>query len=151
MQIVSNIALLSINETLIVQLISFLIFLYVINRVMIRPLRETMDDRITHVEEMKQGIVDAESKYDEVLEQIRQRSATLRHEAFVVNEKLEEAGKQEALELITATREEIFKLKKQAVKDIDVQIQEAKQYIHNESETLSVAIMEKVLNRRQTS
>ena len=151
MQIVSNIALLSINETLIVQLISFLIFLFVINRVMIRPLRDTMDDRIKHVEDMKQGIVDAETKYDELLEQIRQRTSALRQEAFAVNEKLEEAGKQKALELIAATREEIAQLKKQATGEIDLQIQEAKQYIHNESETLSVTIMEKVLNRRQAS
>ena len=34
MQIVSNVALISINETLVVQLISFLIFLFVINRIM---------------------------------------------------------------------------------------------------------------------
>ena len=110
-----------------------------------------MDDRLKHVEEMKQNIVEAESKYDEVLEQIRQRTSALRQEAFAVSEKLEEAGNQEALEFITATREEISKLKKQAIRDIDAQIQEAKQYIHNESETLSVAIMAKVLNRRQAS
>ena len=45
MQIISNIALISINETLIVQLISFLIFLFVINRIMFRPLRKTVGPR----------------------------------------------------------------------------------------------------------
>ena len=45
MQIITNIALISINETLIVQLLSFLIFLFIINRVMIRPLRGVMSDR----------------------------------------------------------------------------------------------------------
>jgi len=45
MQIVSNVALISINETMVVQLISFLIFLFVINRVMFRPLRESMHER----------------------------------------------------------------------------------------------------------
>ena len=39
MQIVSVEALLSINETLIFQLLSFLIFLFIIKRMMFRPLR----------------------------------------------------------------------------------------------------------------
>ena len=43
MQIISNIALISINETLVVQLISFLIFLFIINRIMFRPLRTGHD------------------------------------------------------------------------------------------------------------
>ena len=34
MEIVSNIALISINETLVVQLVSFLLFVFIINRVM---------------------------------------------------------------------------------------------------------------------
>ena len=148
MQIVSNIALLSINETLIVQMISFLIFLFVINRVMIRPLRGLMGDRGKFVENMRQDIVNAEGKFEEVLEQIKLRDSALRQEAFAINEKLEEAGNQEAYELISATREEISSLKAQAARDVDVEIQEAKKYIQKESETLSVAIMEKVLDRR---
>lgn len=148
MQIVSNIALLSINETLIVQMISFLIFLFVINRVMIRPLRGLMSDRVKLVENMRQDIVNAEGKFEAVLEQIKQRDSALRQEAFAINEKLEEAGSQEASELISATREEISSLKAQAARDVDVEIQEAKKYIQKESETLSVAIMEKVLDRR---
>ena len=148
MQIISNTALLSINETLIVQLISFLIFLYVINRVMIRPLRKLMKDRIEHVQNMKQDIVSAERRYEDILEEIRQRNAVLRQEAFAINKKLEEDGTQEAAELISATREEISVLKAQAVREVDVQILEAKKYIQKESETLSIAIMEKVLDRR---
>ena len=148
MQIVSNIALLSINETLIVQMISFLIFLFVINRIMIRPLRDSMSDRVTHVEDIKQDIVNAEGKFKEVLEQIKQRDSALRQEAFAITDKLEEAGNQEAYELISATREEIASLKEQAVRDVDIQIQEAKKFIQKESETLSVTIMEKVLDRR---
>ena len=37
MEIVSKIALITINETLVIQLVSFLIFLFVINRMMFRP------------------------------------------------------------------------------------------------------------------
>ena len=148
MQIVSNIALLSINETLIVQMISFLIFLYVINRVMIRPLKDLMSERVNHVENIKQDIVNAEGKYKEILEQVKQRDAALRQEAFAISEKLEKAANMEALELISATREKIATLKGEAAREVDVQVREAQKYFRKESETLAVTIMEKVLDRR---
>ena len=49
MHIVSNIALISINETLIIQLVSFLIFLFLINRIMFRPLSHVMVERENHL------------------------------------------------------------------------------------------------------
>ena len=63
MQIISNIALISINETVIIQVISFLIFLYIINRIMFRPLRNVMADRENHIKMLQQDIVAAEKKW----------------------------------------------------------------------------------------
>ena len=62
MQIISNIALISINETVIVQIISFLIFLYIINRIMFKPLRGVMADRENHIKSIQQDIVSADNK-----------------------------------------------------------------------------------------
>ena len=64
MQIISNIALISINETLIVQVISFLIFLYIINRIMFRPLRSVTAERENHIKGIQKDIVEAENKLD---------------------------------------------------------------------------------------
>ena len=66
MQIISNIALISINETFIVQIISFLIFLYIINRIMFKPLRSIMADRQNHIKSIQQDIVTADNKLDDL-------------------------------------------------------------------------------------
>ena len=60
MEIISNIALISINETLIVQVVGFLVFLFVINRIMFRPLQSVMSDREIHIERVKRDIVEAQ-------------------------------------------------------------------------------------------
>lgn len=148
MQIISNIALISINETLIVQLISFLIFLYIINRIMFRPLREAMANRENHIRSIQQDIVAAEDKLDALTKQIREHESTVRKEAFDQQKKIEEAGNRKADEIFSFSREEIETVKDKAKKDIDAQVLEAKKYIKTESESLAIGIMEKILDRR---
>ena len=147
MQIVSVEALLSINETLIVQLISFLIFLFIIKRVMFRPLRGLMKEREQHVDKIKFGISEAENEYEKLLEQIKKRESAVRREALAMQDKLEKSGGDEAAAIMESTREEIADLKEKVVKELKDQISEVKEKIQKETEAIAVAIMKKVLNR----
>ncbi len=148
MQIISNIALISINETFIVQIISFLIFLYIINRIMFQPLRSIMADRENHIKSIEQDIVAADNKLDALADQIRAQESAVKMEAFAQKAKLEEAGDHRANEIFLATRKEIEAAREKAQKEVDIQVLEAKKYIKEESESLALSVMEKVLNRR---
>ena len=150
MQIISNIALLSINETLIVQLLSFLIFLFIINRVMFRPLRSTMDEREDYLKKVNNEIVDAKDELETIARRIEAHESAVKLEAFGQKDKLEESGSQEAAEIIASAREEIAGLKKTAAGQIDLQISDARDHLKRESEALSMNIMEKILDRRLT-
>ena len=73
MQIISTIAMISINETLIIQLISFLIFLFIINRIMIQPLRSVSREREAHIQKIELDTVAAEKKVEQVVKQTMAR------------------------------------------------------------------------------
>jgi F-type H+-transporting ATPase subunit b len=148
MQIISNIALISINETLIVQVISFLIFIYIINRIMFRPLRSVMAERKNHIENIGLDIVAAEKKLESLSKQITDQESAVKIEAFAQKRKLEEAGSRQADDIFTLTRNEIAAARDKAQKEIHAQVLEAKKYIKKESEALALNIMEKVLDRR---
>lgn len=148
MQIISNIALISINETLIVQIISFLIFLYIINRIMFRPLRSVVAERENHIKSIQKDIVVAENKLVALTDQIREHESAVKREAFAQKAKLEEAGGRQADEIFVATRKELEAARDKAQKEVDAQVLEAKKYIKEESEALALSVMEKVLNRR---
>ncbi|MBW2296172.1 MAG: ATP synthase F0 subunit B [Deltaproteobacteria bacterium] len=151
MQIVSNVALISINETMVVQLISFLIFLFVINRVMFRPLRESMHERERYIEGIRLDIRDAEKKLETIIEQTRDEDAAVRKAGLQMTAELEKRGNEEAGEIIAAARQEIVQIGGKARQDIDVRIAEARKTIVAEADKLSVNIMEKVLDRRLAS
>ena len=148
MQIISTVALISINETLIFQVISFLIFLFIINRILFRPLRRTMAERETYIENIQKDIIDAENQIKDLTKQIQKQEKAVRNEAFEQETKLEASANQQAEELLASVRKEVNASKEQARKDIDAQISAARKHIQKESEDLAKNIMEKVLLRR---
>ena len=148
MQIVSNIALITINETLIVQLVSFLLFLFIINRVMFRPLRKVMAERSTYIETLQQEISNQQTELKKISKKIRDSEQKVLHEAHVAAIKREDTGSHEAEEIISATRHEIEAKKQKSAKEIDRRIMEVKSQLKEESESLVLQIMEKILDRR---
>jgi F-type H+-transporting ATPase subunit b len=147
MHIISNVALIGINETLILQVISFLIFLFIINRIMFRPLRRVMNERDTYIENIQKDIVAAESRFEDLTNQIQAQEKAVRNEAFEQRDSLEAAGSQQAAEILASTRKEVTALKEKAQKEVDAQISAARKHVLKESEDLAKTVIEAVLYR----
>jgi F-type H+-transporting ATPase subunit b len=148
MQIIQTTALITINETLIIQLISFLLFLFIINRVMLRPLRKTMGERDSYMDKTRQDTIAAEVKLLDYTRQIEKRRDKVKTEAFAVIRELEENGRTQAHEISVSASKEINVLRETAEKEISAQIFEARKSIFAEAEPLAVCMMEQVLARR---
>ena len=149
MEIISNIALISINETLIVQVVGFLVFLFVINRIMFRPLRNVMSDRDIHIERVKRDIAEAQKDVESFTSQIQEQESTIKNEAFELKERLEAKGNQEAQDIFASVKREITESRKKIQQDIDARISKERQSLQKEAEVLSQDILAKILDRRQ--
>jgi F-type H+-transporting ATPase subunit b len=148
MEIVSNVALITINETLIVQLISFLLFLYLMNRIMFRPLRETMAARSSYIEKLQREITEQQNELHKLSARMKEREHAVVHEAHHLSKAHEETGSSEAAQLIAATRIELQALKTETGKNIENKISEAREQLRKETQVLATDIMEKILERR---
>lgn len=148
MEIVSNIALISINETLVVQLVSFLLFVFIINRVMFRPLRDSMSEREEYMSLLSREIKDSEKEIADLVSQMKRQEASARKEANTSRLALEEEGGREAADILAEANREIAELKRKTEAEVQSQLNEAKKYLEEESEALAVQVMEKVLGRR---
>jgi len=148
MEIVSNIALISINETMVVQLVSFLLFVFIINRVMFRPLRSAIAERNRYMDRLKEEIADAGRQLDRIGQQVRQSEAKVREEAFEIHGTMKAEGERKAAEIFEAARIEIEQQKLETGKKVSAQIDEARKGLEAESRMLAASIMEKVLERK---
>jgi F-type H+-transporting ATPase subunit b len=148
MQIVSNIALISINETLIVQLISFLIFLFVINRLMIRPLRTAQTEREFYIERILRGMSAAETEIEDLARQVHRQENKAISAARRISGELEDAGKQEAEAILSVAHQEAEKISRETDRKIKDLLAEARRSVQQEADALALGMMEKLLDRR---
>jgi len=151
MQIVEAVALISINETLIFQIISFLAFLWIFNRVMIRPLRSVSKDRSHYILGIQTDVADSREQVEGLFNKIKIQEREARQAAQILRRELEEAANSEAAEALSATREKVARIRQQAQQSLLQRILDERQNVEAEAETLSIALMEKILSRRLTT
>lgn len=147
MEIISTVALITINETLIIQLLSFLVFLFFFNRIMIKPLRGTVNERETYMSAVQSDIVNANQNFDDLLSQIDRQESDVKNEAQALHQALEQKGTEEAAQIFSQARQAVAERKREVRQMIDQKIAEAKKSLEVEAEGLSVRIMEKILDR----
>jgi len=149
MEIIKTTALITINETLWVQLILFLIFLFLINRIMFRPVRRNMADREAHFLSLRQDIHLLEEEMDALVDQAEAEEHRLRSMARRTSEELREEGLAEARRLMENVREEMKSVQKEAEAQVNAALANARQRVKGEAEKLAVSIIQQLLARRQ--
>jgi F-type H+-transporting ATPase subunit b len=147
MEIISATALISINETFFIQLISFLVFLFILNRVMIRPLISTMEQRKEHFAGVSGGIEKAKADLDQINKELDQQRAQVLKEANIAVKKLYDEADQRVSELTDAAREQIVALRNETENKVKTQVKEARKQLAGEVNAITTIIMEKVLHR----
>lgn len=148
MEVIQTNALISINATFVVQLISFLIFVAIMNRVMFRPLREVMAKRKFRMRKLHEEIGAAHKQMADIEADLVGQNRAVREEAREVNKALEAAAGKQIAELYTETRQKTADKRRSAEERISGQLQAAREQVAGEARQLSTQIMQKILQRR---
>lgn len=147
MDIIKTTALITINETLWVQMIGFLIFLFLINRVMFRPVRRNLAHREAHFETLRLDIGKLEHDMDRLTRQTEADEAQLKSEARGVVETLREESRRENKRLMGQALKDIKVLRQEAEKSLKTSLASARQQVGPESDELSASIIHRMMNR----
>jgi len=148
MEIIRSVALISINETLIMQLVSFLVFLFLFNRLMIQPLRNVARDRERYLQRMQNEAEEAANDTQILLKEVEAEKAKVRSEAFRISRQLEKEGNKTMNRLLDEARETIAGRRAAVKAEIGARLTETREAIESEAEALAVRMMEKILGRR---
>jgi F-type H+-transporting ATPase subunit b len=147
MEIITTNALITINATFFVQLISFLLFMLVMNRIMYQPLRSAMAQREGHLKKLQLDIDNAQERMNRFSKELETQRGAVRREAFSINVKLEKQANDQADEMVAAARQKARNLRDETERTVAKQLMEAKQAFAEETETLASTIMERILER----
>lgn len=145
MEIIKTTALITINETLWVQLIGFLVFLFIINRVMFRPVRRNMAARETHFSGLADDIAALKAELETMVATTRADEWNYIQQARQEGETRRQAGKQAAEAVIARTRAEIEARKRASRKHLDATLAAARQDVVTESHKVAREVIQRLL------
>jgi len=148
MEILKTTALITINETLWVQMIAFLMFLFLINRVMFRRVRRNIADREAHFDTLRQDIRDLKKEMGALLRQTEAEEKQLKKTARQIDEDLRQEGRREARDLINTALGEISALQQDAEQRLETSVARARREIESAAQDLTTSIIHHLMNRR---
>ena len=140
--------MISINATLVIQIIHFLILVYILNRLMFRPILRLMDERAVHIEKTKKRVDEALDKTEVLKESCLSRVHQARNDATIARTELRETGIAETKKLLARSKEETAVVKAKTDKEVEREIEMARPLMHDQVIVLAEGIIEKMLGRR---
>ena len=140
--------MISVNATLFIQIIHFLLLVFILNRLMFRPIMKLIDERDKHIEDSKKQMANIEIETNELVDRCVSMEKDARKDAGEESSKLKKEAVAMAERVFTDTREEINAIKEKVSQEVNEKIKTAKQSLQNEAVVLADTITEKVVGRR---
>ena len=148
MEIIKTNALITINETLWVQMVIFLIFLFLINRIMFRPVRRNLAEREDHFTALRQAILALKEEMGTLFKETQAEEQRLKASTRRTVEELRQTGRQEADRLIDQALNQVKDQHLAAEKQLQATLAVARQEIEAEASHLTTSIIQHLLERR---
>ncbi len=143
--------MITVNATLVFQMLQFIILVFILNRLMLRPLLTIMNERMEYTENTKIQTRDIELKINELKEQFISREREARREAAKKKTDIVNAGMARAEDVLQTTREEISSIRVASMQKIEQEMKKARPLVKEQAESLIEIIMEKTIGRRAGS
>lgn len=140
--------MISINATLLVQLIHFLLLLFIMNRLMLQPLLKVIREREAYTDNTKSEIKDIEVKIGQLKEQFIAKENDARKDAARERTDIMSVGMNEADGFLNKSREEVSVIRQQAEKEVEAEVSKTQPLLADQASTLVSGIMEKIIGRR---
>ncbi|ACT04427.1 MULTISPECIES: F0F1 ATP synthase subunit B [Paenibacillus] len=135
-------------SSLVIQLVAFLILLYLLKRYAFGPLLSVMEQRRQYVAEQIANAETSKKEAEQQLEQQKQALQEARKEAYDIIEQAKATSTKQADDIIQVAKSESTRLKDEAVKDIESEKNKAVAALREEVGGISVKIASKIIEKQ---
>ncbi len=142
--------MISINATLVVQVIHLLILTFILNRLMFRPILKLVDERTQYVKDTNDEIKNLRLEIERLGNEHQVKENAARKDATEERSKLRSAGIAEAEEFFSGSRKQVASIKAKANKEAEKEMKKEQPLLHGEAAVLADQIAEMIIGRRIT-
>jgi len=140
--------MINVNATLIVQIISFLVLVYILNRILLKPIMNIIEKRSSKIANDKEQLANLKEETESLIEKCISIEKDARKKALDQNSSLKREADKEADDLFNIAKNEIKGIREEADREIESKIEEANQSLKEFASQLSEDLTIKVIGRR---
>lgn len=140
--------MISINATLLAQLIHFLLLLFIMNRLMLQPLLKLIREREAYTVNTKSEIKDIEVKIGQLKEEFIAKENDARKDAAQDRTDMMNVGMGEADGFLNTSRKKVSSIRQQAEKEVEAEVTKTQPLLEGQASSLVSGIIEKIIGRR---
>lgn len=139
--------MISINATLILQVLHFLVLVFVLDRLMFRPILKSIRDRNLHFEKTQREIENLHFEASRLKEECQARETGIKEDAVRRKSQLLNEGLAEANRFSTGCQKEIMVIKTEANEHAVEELKKARPSLDTGASSLAEEIISKILGR----
>ena len=140
--------MISINATLFVQAIHFLILTFILNYLLFRPILKLTQDRSEHIKDVQVEIKGIELKTQDLINEYLSRNADARSDAGKERARLKDDATTRADELFRDAKDKMASIRMELDKEVAQEVEKIRPSLQAEASALVDEIVEKVVGRR---
>ncbi len=140
--------MISINATLVLQVIHFLALAFILNKLLFQPVLKIIDERKQHLEKTKAEIDNIKEKTIQLEKAFRSTESEARKGFTKERVQKNREGMSEIENLLDHSREEADSIKKEADKKAEQEIEQSRPLLESEAAILAKRIIEKMIGGR---
>ena len=135
------------DYTLFIQMVNFLVLLFLLNLILFRPIRKIIRKRNQIMDDFNKDITSMSDRAQESMDHFEQKILGARQEGMARIQSMKDEGEELEAQLIAATNQEVQGEIEEARKKVALEIQGARTQLQEQVQSFSVALTEKILGR----
>lgn len=140
--------MINVNATLFLQIINFLVLVFILNRILLRPIMNVIGKRDRKIEDEKKELINIEEETRALMEKCVSIEKDARKKAVVQNSVLKKEADNQAESIFNSAKDEINGIREEADKEIEEKIEEASRSLKEFASDIAEELTEKVIGRR---
>lgn len=140
--------MISINATLVIQVINFLVLAFILNRLMFQPILKLINERSQYIETTKNDINDTKLETERLKDEYLSRQNKARKDTTQKRARIRGAAINKAEEYFNDSRKQVASARMEADKEAEKKLNKERPLLNQEAATLADDITEKVIDRR---
>ena len=143
--------MINVNATIVVQIINFLILLFILNRILLRPVMDIVEKRSAKIGEEKERLNNLEEETRTLMEKCISIEKESRKKAMEQSALLKKEASDQAEEIFNKVKDKISGIREETDKEIQSKIEKASLSLKEMASELAEELTEKVIGRRFAS